>query len=521
MRFAKWHFKKNVKQAELEAFLQNSTSVREKAQIEVDGVRISAAKRERWQKRLKTKSHEELQLSARDSEIFVETLSIGQHKEKSSDDPFPSITDKSSTHLPSSLSPEIIGLRPSHRGSVFAAIQPPSSLLSKSASANASPLTLPPKMISPVACAEPHVNKKNGSPQSLINFPRSPSPASRGEEPLLYRLFSALNLAPPDEIKLFYQSAFATKRNLRDTETISNEEFLELSKHGGERSWECTEMFVHSPMCEFSRKRTARSAFKTPDIDFICPSQVAVSASSLSGELYPFPRHENPNLETGSLVSLDDENWRIRLQEGKKKVKKLETCFPGDHPGVVASNYDLAVAYLRLEYYGAAKKLFDRILPILVQTHGSNSRYVVTVKLFLSEAMLHLGRHSEANHLAQEVHTADIEIIDVPYGRRWLWILADSFAYFGDFKKDEELLRKSVQMRLVASGPIDVKTLAAIRRLSDSMMNSKGMMKVRNYSELHSSSIKIRMDYQSRRNAASFEGLLLCSLNRRSSRKVD
>jgi hypothetical protein len=50
-QFARWNFKKNVKQHEIGEFLRKSDPLLGDAEASVDGVRITAAKRERWEKR--------------------------------------------------------------------------------------------------------------------------------------------------------------------------------------------------------------------------------------------------------------------------------------------------------------------------------------------------------------------------------------------------------------------------------------------------------------------------------------
>ena len=319
------------------------------------------------------------------------------------------------------------------------------------------------------------MGQENTSRQLLLDGTWPLSPKSEDAEPLLlHRLFSALSLAPPDDITPFCQPVTATETTIQYPDTISNEELIDLSHGGGDAFSHSTQMTIHSVHKPSSRERTTTSAFKYPGMDAIFPSHTIVFASPLSGELYPFPQHEENRFEARSISKYHDVT-RLEMQECKEKINKIEVYFPGNDPAVITLIDKLAVAYFTLGNYDEAEKQFNRILPILAQRHGSNSRYVVSVKRDLSEVILHLGRYTEANKLAQEVHTSALGI-DVPGGhlvQKSLQVLAQSYGSLRDLKKEEDLLRELVQIRLVAFGPRHGDTLAAIRSLSDSIIDSE------------------------------------------------
>ena len=354
--------------------------------------------------------------------------------------------------------------------------QSPSTLSPKTIAPMASSSTLSPNTINLVVSGEPSIGQEKTSQLLLPDSPWPLSSKSGDAEPLLLsRLFSALSLAPPSDLTPFCQSATATEITMRDPETISNVELIDLSNGGGgETSSPSTQMTVHTVDKPSLRKRTASSAFKFSDMDAIFPSQTIVFASSLSGELYPFPGHEETRFEARSISKYHDV-LRLEMQECKEKINKIETYFPGNNPAVITLIDKLAVAYFGLGNYDEAEKQFKRILPILVQRHGSNSRHFISVKRDLSEVVLHLGRYTEANQLAQEVHTSALGI-DNPGGplvQKSLQVLAQSYGNLRELEKEEQLLRELVQIRLVAFGPRHGDTLAAIRSLSDSIIDSQ------------------------------------------------
>ena len=481
-RFAIWQFKKNVKGKETESFLQASLSVQDKGQIQVRGVRIDAAKRERWQKRLKKRAitklserHRSIPASPQPStepRNSTETSQITQHEELSHNSSSPSKADNISTHPPSSLLAECIVLGPHNKRSDTVASQSPSTLSENTIPETASSLTSSSDIEGPVAADKRHEDNDESPPQQVKECIEKVSSAPRGDQDPLLRLFSALDLARPNDIEPFCQPSLEMETNLQDRDTIANEEFWDLKSNGENKDLGPTDMFLKSPLRETSKKRTAMSAFKEPDADVIFPSKMRVSATSLDGELYPFPRHQN--LEVAIKPKYHD-ILQMELSEGKKKTEKLERCSPRINPGVTASIYDLAVAYSSLGHYENAEKHLLRILPILIQRHGYNSHSVVWVKGHLTEAMMQLGRYTAANQLAQDVHTAALNI-DQSGGclaQMSLLVLAHSYGYLGDLEKKKELLRSLVQVRLVAYGPKHGETLLALRHLSYPMEESK------------------------------------------------
>lgn len=198
----------------------------------------------------------------------------------------------------------------------------------------ASSPTLSPSTISPVASGKSYIGQVNSSQQLLPDSTQPLSPKSGDAEPwMVHRLFSALSLAPPNDITPFCQSATATKITIQHPETNSNEELIDLSHGGGDTSLHSTQMNVHSVHKPSSRKRTASSTFKFSGMDAIFPSQTIVFASPLSGELYPLPRHEENRFEARSVSKYHDV-LRLEIQGCRGKMNRIDTYFPAKIPAV-------------------------------------------------------------------------------------------------------------------------------------------------------------------------------------------
>ncbi|KAI0811393.1 hypothetical protein GGR55DRAFT_99653 [Xylaria sp. FL0064] len=168
-------------------------------------------------------------------------------------------------------------------------------------------------------------------------------------------------------------------------------------------------------------------------------------------------------------------SFEKKMQESSEKIQRLESVALGETDAAVALIDGLAVAYFDLGHYNEAEKQFNRMLPRLLQRHPPNSRYVLSVKRDLAEVILHLERFEEANKMAQDVHDLALAI-DTPGGRltqRSLHILAQSYGNLHDLSKEEVLLRQLVQIRLSSLGPRHGDTLAAIRSLCDSIIDSE------------------------------------------------
>ncbi|KAJ8131255.1 hypothetical protein O1611_g2369 [Lasiodiplodia mahajangana] len=377
-RFSEWKFKKNVKHVEMEDFLRRADRAPGQTEVSVEGVRITAAKRERWGKRTR-------------------------------------------------LEPRLERSR----------------------------IPLP--------------GQQSG--QSLPDDSGSASFPSDDGLSLMRRLFSALRIVPPNDMTALIPLVASAETMDQRPLTITNEQFMELSHGGRDVSWRAAQSSVYE---RFSGKRPKSSIFKCLGIDAIFPSQELIFANPLDMELYPFPYHYQSRLDYVPPPKTHD-ILQKEMQESSEKIQRLQSVGLGETDAAVALIDSLAVACFSLGHYNKAEEQFNHMLPRLLQRHAPSSRYVVSVRRDLAEVILHLGRFEEANKMAQDVHELALAI-DTPGGRltqRSLHVLAQSYGNLRDLPKEEDLLRQLVQIRLSSLGPRHGDTLAAIRSLCDSIIDSE------------------------------------------------
>ncbi|KAI0097227.1 hypothetical protein GGR51DRAFT_566773 [Nemania sp. FL0031] len=449
-RFSEWKFKKNVKHAETQDFLRRADPTSGQTELTVEGVRITAAKRERWGKRARIE-----QGNHSDEIRFVE------HNEGSTS------MAASSTRTDSSLS------------TYSSETVLPNTVSQLASSSSLSPSNLirdysqspPPPNAHDPSQKQLHVRRKSTHGQPLPGG-QGPTLVPLDDELfLMRRLFSALKIVPPDDMTPLILPITSNEATAQRPLTITNEQFIELSHGSRDVPWSSAQSSDYkSP----HSKRPKSLAFKHLGIDAIFPTQELIFANPLDIELYPFPQHY-PSCFDYIPPSRTHDILRKQIRESSEKIQRLQSVALGETDAAVALIDSLAVAYFGLGHYNEAEKQFNRMLPKLLQRHLPNSRYVVSVKRDLAEVILHLGRFGEANKMAQDVHKLALAI-DVPGGRltqRSLHVLAQSYGNLRDLPKEEDLLRQLVQIRLSSLGPRHGDTLAAIRSLCDSIIDSK------------------------------------------------
>ncbi|KAI0491036.1 hypothetical protein F4859DRAFT_520625 [Xylaria cf. heliscus] len=465
-RFSEWRFKKNVKQTEIKDFLSKADHASGRTEPSVEGVRITAAKRERWDKRARleqaledTRTTSARQKSSEGSH-FDEITPVDHNEETISMALSCTRTDSTSTHSSTTAPPD--NASPMASSSTLS----PSNLIRdhspSSPSLNADDIS---------TLGRFHVRRNSTPGQSLPDDPWSTLSLLDNGFSLMHRLFSALKIEPPDDMMPLVPPVTSTDVTTQRPLTITNEQLMELSHGGLDVPWSGAQCSVYeSP----PKKRLKASAFKCLGIDAIFPSQEVIFANPLDIELYPFPHHYQSRHDYTPPPKTHD-ILRKEMQESSEKLQRLESVALGKTDAAVALIDSLAVAYFGLGHYNEAEKQFKRMLPRLLQCHPHNSRYVISVKRDLAEVILHLGRFEEANKMARDVYDLALAI-DTPGGRltqRSLHVLAQSYGNLRDLPKEEVLLRQLVQIRLSSLGPRHGDTLAAIRSLCDSIIDSE------------------------------------------------
>ncbi|KAK2600016.1 hypothetical protein QQS21_005250 [Conoideocrella luteorostrata] len=454
-RFSKWKFKKNVKQSEAERFIGIAETTSEHAEASVEGVRVTAAKRKRWEKRARNKSpHEGLQSSTPGQQLSPRGFNSAETNTGQNDDgliAFGMPIDDTSVHaLPST-----------------------SALSSYGIMSMSFPSTDPLRLTKPLVSDELHVSRHDVASHDALPAGAPPfSPSFEvTDQLLLSRLFATLNLGPSPDFALLHLSAPHAEKCIQDSTTISFEDLIDLSHGGGAVPWQSSQINSLNPSLAV---RDASPAFKVAGLDVIFPSQKTVFAHPLDVELYPFPRHDENRFKPTSTAKYHD-IIQVEMKDCLYKIQKLDSVSLGHTEAGIMLIDRLAMAYFGLGHYDEAERQFKRILPILLERHGPNSRHAVSVKRDLAETILHLGRYQEANQMAREVHASAL-IIDTSSGtllQKSLHVLAQSYGNLRNLAREEELLRQLVQIRLATSGPRHGDTLGAIRSLCDSLSDSK------------------------------------------------
>jgi tetratricopeptide (TPR) repeat protein len=240
--------------------------------------------------------------------------------------------------------------------------------------------------------------------------------------------------------------------------------------HNEEKAQQGTIILV-SYQCN-SRKRTTTGALKYPSIDVIFSSSRVVELDPFSLEVYPFPQDQGWPLEVQPIATVY-KSQRMDLNDCISKINKLESAALGSKTAATELRWDLAVVYFNLGYYDKAEHQYKQILSVFEQIYGQNSWDYIAAKIHLAESISYSGRSKEGNQLAKDAHILARRF----YPGSSLYssathILANSLGFLSNFESEEELLREIIQIRLTASGPKHGVTIKVIRNLCNSMADT-------------------------------------------------
>jgi tetratricopeptide (TPR) repeat protein len=473
--------------------------LRGEEEASVNGVRITAAKCERWEKRARIDEEQKSTRTKNAVEAF-DTPSSVTHSD--------SVSCNSSTDLPSTSrheqSSDMLIVSPSkppkdqvnsftHYGSTE---DQPSPSLSVSSTEATNPGFSPSALL--MGSSEPlgslsnaHVNI--GTVQETEQHFVSPSPlqSSDRDVDIVTRLFSALKMNPIN-IPLHIPPTQAVAEVLTPaTDTVCLQDLEACSHDGGIVTWvdkqakpyktassgstEVTRyhneekaqqgtIILVSYQCS-SRKRTTTGALKYPSVDVIFSSSRVVELDPFSLEVYPFPQDQGRWLEVQPIATEYDVD-RMTLNDCIAKIDKLESAALGSNITTTELRWSSANAYYNLSHYDKAEHQYKQVLPVLEQIHGQNSWDYISAKVHLAGSVLHLGRSQEGNQIAQEAHVLARRFFPSSFlYQEAARVLANSFASMHDFGSEEELLRDLFQIRLTISGPKHGKTIQVIRKL--------------------------------------------------------
>lgn len=473
----------------------------------VNGVRITAAKYERWEKRART---DEEQKSTRTKDLVGASdtpcsiagsdrllctlsteLSSTPRREQSSDllimSPSTRPEDQANS-FPRHDSPE------AHRFSSLAVSS------TKATNPGFSGSTLPVGSFEPVefppgACGSCSTVQE---PEHDFIWP-NPKQTPDSDTKILTRLFSALNMDPgsisynpPVQVEAEVLMPTTDTVCLQDLEahvdddqvvpwigeqtilyeTISSGSVEVTGQHDEETPQQGAIISV-SYQCS-SRKRTTTGALKYPSVDVIFSSSRVVELDPFSLEVYPFPQDQGRPLEVQPIVTLYDSH-RMDMNDCIAKINKLESVALGSNAAATELRWDLAGVYHDLGYHDESIYQYKQILPALEQIYGQNSWYYILAKIHLAGPVLRLGRSQEGNQIAQEAYVLARRFYpDSSLYQEATSVLAGSLGFLDDRTGEEELLKEVVQIRLTVYGPKHGGTITAIRQFCEVIKTTRG-----------------------------------------------
>ncbi|CAI9633549.1 unnamed protein product [Alternaria burnsii] len=506
-RFHDWSFKKNVKQHETEAYLLEAEALRGEEEASINGVRITTAKYERWEKRARIDEKQKSTHTKNVVEAFDTPSSLTRSDllscTPSTDFPRTLRHEQSSDMLivsPSKpLEDQVNSLTrcgstedhfsPSSAASSTEATDPgfsPSALLMGSSEPLGSP-------------SDAHVNI--GTVQEPEQHYILPIPLQSPDRDIdiVTRLFSALKMnhidiplhTPPtqavaevfmpanDTICLQELEAYSHEGRLvpwagkqsTSQRTASPGSVGATRYHDEETHQQGTEISISYQYG--SRKRTTTGALKYASVDVIFSSSRVVELDPFSLEVYPFPQDQGRRLELRPTATLY-ESSHMSLKDYIAKINKLESACLGSKTVATELRRRLADAYYNLGYYDEAEYQYNQILPVFEQNHGQNLWDYISTKIRLSDSISRLGRPREGHQMAQDAHILARRF----YPGSSLYqdatgFLAHSFGYLYEFGSEEELLRELIQITLTTSGPKHGDAINIIRNLCASMNDTK------------------------------------------------
>ena len=481
-------------------------ALRGEEESSVNGVRITAAKYERWEKRARIDEEQKSTRTKNSVEAFDTPSSVSRSNRISWN---PS-TDLLSTSRHEQSSDMLIvspSTPPEDKVNSFTRCGSTEDHLSRSVAISlteatdhgSSPSALP--MGSSERLGSPsnaHVN------MDIVQEPEqhftSPIPLQSPDRDVdvVTRLFSALKMDPIDIPLHIPPTQAVAEEFMPATDTVCLQDLEACDNDRGLMPWEGKQSTLHktaspgsievtpyhnegkpqqgtvilvSYQCG-SRKRTTTGALKYPSVDVIFSSARVIELDPFSREVYPFPPDQGRGLEVRPTATVYDAT-RMNMNDHITKINKLESAALGSNAAATKARWGLAAAYYNLGHFDKAEYQYKQILSAFEQIDRRNSWDYISVKLDLANAISRFGRYQEGNRIAQDAHILARRLYPdsslYQYAAR---VLANTFGRLGDIERENALLRDLIQIRLNASGPKNGKTINVIRKLCYSMVES-------------------------------------------------
>jgi tetratricopeptide (TPR) repeat protein len=222
-----------------------------------------------------------------------------------------------------------------------------------------------------------------------------------------------------------------------------------------------------------SRKCTTTGALKYSSVDVIFSSSKVVEPDPFSLEVYPFPQDQGRPLEVQSIVTAYEFN-RMNMNDCIAKISKLESASLRSNTAATKLKRYLADVYYNLGYYDQAEYQYKQNMLVFEQRYGKTSWDYIYAKMYLADSVSRLGRYEEGHRMAQDAHILARRFYPgSSLYQKATRALADSFGFLDERRSEEELYRDLVQITLTTSGPKHGNTIEAIRNLCFSMTLSE------------------------------------------------
>jgi hypothetical protein len=359
-RFSKWKFKKNVKGTERETILQVHGLAQARVQRTVSGVKITPAKRERWEKGLRKgvvqTTNLETTASSATSQVIIHT-------------PKPSSLNNFNARVCSRVSPG-------------ATERPTSPTVSGSDT---------PELMGFHVRDTTHVGNEAGQPSDWKHN-LSPNSAMEYSEPVIIcGLFEALSLTPLEDITPSCQSmTTSVTKKTRRKDYLSNGDLFEMThRSGGNYFSSSVRITVSSISADPAEKNRLN---QDPTVGVFWSPHTKRFASPLSGELYPFPILDSA---TDSVPKKSVGARRLEELEWREKLSKLESIFPETNSSVLKAVEKLA--------YCEAKKMLDDVHEVILRVDKPGGFLIQESLQIMSMICVYFQNFGEAESILREV----------------------------------------------------------------------------------------------------------------------
>ena len=284
----------------------------------------------------------------------------------------------------------------------------------------------------------------------------------------LVPLFTALRLESIIHDQL---SSSPNETEAEDSEYLLNSQLYDMSRNASVSGVDNIDLclMLCSKSIEDSNHETL---YNTPQYPWRDLDNVFLGAiTSPLNEIYVFPPSQAlPRTRKANIVDL----WaRLSTEASKLELKlvTLEEQFGNHNPAVIAVIEQLSSIYSRLENYGLAEQLKQRLADIYCQTFGSKNVRTLEAALCVIEILLAQGQLLKAKAVSDNLWSSISQLVeqDHPLAISAKYTYARIYRHFGRSEEAERCFRQHLQIMLSLHGPKALPTIKAMSSLSDEL----------------------------------------------------